>query len=140
MLTLTVLNPEGTGKMKCITILIGNYFLLWEEECMVHGPHGFQTALPARYLTLVTLQGQEALIIIIHITPFLCVCLLIDRVFPLDFFGGNNPADVYSFTMWRFDASSAATVQPFQRHQRKRHSGNIVHRTFVRFVIFVTGK
>ncbi len=46
-------------------------------------------------------EEEEALIIVIHITPCLCVRLLIDGVFPLDFFGGNNPADVHSFTMRR---------------------------------------
>lgn len=46
-------------------------------------------------------EEEEALIIVIPITPCLCMCLLIDGVFPLDFFGGNNPADVHSFTMRR---------------------------------------
>lgn len=46
-------------------------------------------------------EEEEALIIVIHITPCCYVCWLIDGVFPLDFFGGNNPADVHSFTMRR---------------------------------------
>lgn len=38
---------------------------------------------------------ENAPFIVIHITRRLCVCLLIDGGFALDFFGGNNPADVH---------------------------------------------
>jgi len=62
-----------------------------------------QIALLSGCLTSAAAEDEEdkALIIVIRITPCLCVCLLIDEVFPLDFFGGNNPADVYLFTMRR---------------------------------------
>ena len=74
-------------------------------------------------------EEEEALIIVIHITPCLCVCLLIDGVFPLDFFGGKQSGRC-TFIYDEEIASIAITVRPlpFHLHQRNNHRHNIFHR------------